>query len=353
MTRSPSSDRSSRVRSRRALRRANRMSSPSSPAAPASSAATSASACSSAATRCSRSTTSRPATAGTSRTSQGHRRFTLVDTTSSSRCPRPRAARRASTTWPARPARPTTSAPGADDADQRDSAPGTCWTLAERIGARLLQASTSEVYGDPQVHPQTESYWGHVNPIGPRSCYDEGKRCAEALCFAYHRERAVPIRVARIFNTYGPRLLPGRRPRGQQLHRAGAARRAAHRVRRRPADAQLLLRRRHRRRPAAADGQRRERAGQPRQPGRAHRARARRAGAAADRQPHRGWSAVRCRPTIRAGAAPTSARRGVSSTGSRASSLDEGLERTIAYFRNLLGLARTQTTVMPATERVS
>jgi len=80
---------------------------------------------------------------------------------------------------------------------------------AQSVGARLLQASTSEVYGDPEVHPQRESYWGHVNPIGERSCYDEGKRCAEALCFAYRREREVAIRVARIFNTYGPRLTPG------------------------------------------------------------------------------------------------------------------------------------------------
>src|SRR5213078_4555663 len=81
--------------------------------------------------------------------------------------------------------------------------------LAGQSGARLLQASTSEVYGDPEVHPQAESYHGHVNPIGPRSCYDEGKRCAEAMAFAYHRERALPIRVARLFNSYGPRLTPG------------------------------------------------------------------------------------------------------------------------------------------------
>jgi UDP-glucuronate decarboxylase len=86
------------------------------------------------------------------------------------------------------------------------------WRLldtAERTGARLLQASTSEVYGDPQVHPQTESYHGHVNPIGPRSCYDEGKRCAEAMAFAYHRERGLEVRVVRLFNSYGPRLTPG------------------------------------------------------------------------------------------------------------------------------------------------
>ena len=80
--------------------------------------------------------------------------------------------------------------------------------LAKRVKAKILQASTSEVYGDPQVHPQTESYWGHVNPIGVRSCYDEGKRCAETLFFDYHRQHALRIKVARIFNTYGPRMHP-------------------------------------------------------------------------------------------------------------------------------------------------
>jgi UDP-glucuronate decarboxylase len=80
--------------------------------------------------------------------------------------------------------------------------------LAKRVRARILQASTSEVYGDPQVHPQTESYWGHVNPIGLRSCYDEGKRCAETLFFDYRRQHNLPIKVARIFNTYGPRMHP-------------------------------------------------------------------------------------------------------------------------------------------------
>ena len=79
--------------------------------------------------------------------------------------------------------------------------------LAKRVKARVFQASTSEVYGDPLVHPQTEAYWGHVNPIGLRSCYDEGKRCAETLFFDYHREHDVDIRVIRIFNTYGPRML--------------------------------------------------------------------------------------------------------------------------------------------------
>jgi dTDP-glucose 4,6-dehydratase len=78
--------------------------------------------------------------------------------------------------------------------------------LAHAKGARLLQASTSEVYGDPLVHPQTEDYWGNVNPVGPRSCYDESKRYAEALCMAYARVHAVPVRIIRIFNTYGPRM---------------------------------------------------------------------------------------------------------------------------------------------------
>lgn len=80
--------------------------------------------------------------------------------------------------------------------------------LAKRVKARILQASTSEVYGDPSLHPQPESYWGNVNPIGPRACYDEGKRCAETLFFDYHRQHRLRIKVARIFNTYGPRMHP-------------------------------------------------------------------------------------------------------------------------------------------------
>ena len=80
--------------------------------------------------------------------------------------------------------------------------------LAKRIKAKILQASTSEVYGDPMIHPQVESYWGNVNPIGPRSCYDEGKRCAETLFFDYHAQNNVTIKVARIFNTYGPKMHP-------------------------------------------------------------------------------------------------------------------------------------------------
>lgn len=84
-----------------------------------------------------------------------------------------------------------------------------CLDLARKNGARVLQASTSEVYGDPLVHPQTEEYWGNVNPISRRACYDEGKRCAETLCFDYHRNHGVDIKVIRIFNTYGPRMAEG------------------------------------------------------------------------------------------------------------------------------------------------
>src|ERR1700756_1259704 len=80
--------------------------------------------------------------------------------------------------------------------------------LAKRVKARIFQASTSEVYGDPQVHPQPETYWGHVNPVGTRSCYDEGKRCAETLFFDYRRQHGLPVKVCRIFNTYGPRMHP-------------------------------------------------------------------------------------------------------------------------------------------------
>ena len=114
--------------------------------------------------------------------------------------------------------------------------------LAKRTGARILQASTSEVYGDPEEHPQTEAYWGNVNPIGLRACYDEGKRCAETLFFDYHRQHNVDIKVARIFNTYGPRMHPDRRPGRIELHRPGAARRAHNALWRRQPDPVLLLR---------------------------------------------------------------------------------------------------------------
>ncbi len=143
--------------------------------------------------------------------------------------------------------------------------------LAKRVRARVLQASTSEVYGDPTVHPQTESYWGNVNPIGPRSCYDEGKRVAETLMMDYHRQDKVDIRIARIFNTYGPRMAEsdGRVVSNfivQALQGAGADA-----VRHRGADPLLLLRGRAGRRPHASHGVRRPaRAGQPRQPRRVH-----------------------------------------------------------------------------------
>jgi UDP-glucuronate decarboxylase len=84
-----------------------------------------------------------------------------------------------------------------------------CLGLAKRVNARIFQASTSEVYGDPSVHPQPEAYWGNVNPVGIRSCYDEGKRCAETLFMDYHRQNSVDVRIARIFNTYGPNMCPG------------------------------------------------------------------------------------------------------------------------------------------------
>ena len=95
--------------------------------------------------------------------------------------------------------------------------------LAKRLKARIFQASTSEVYGNPTVHPQTEGYWGNVNPIGPRSCYDEGKRCAETLFFDYHRQHGLDIRVAQDLQYVRPADAPERRPRGVELHRAGRA----------------------------------------------------------------------------------------------------------------------------------
>ena len=113
--------------------------------------------------------------------------------------------------------------------------------LAKEKGARFLLASTSEIYGDPLVHPQTEDYWGNVNTIGPRGCYDEAKRFAEAMTMAYHREHKVETRIVRIFNTYGPRMRLQRRPRRSRLHQPGAQKQTRHRFRQRQADAQLLL----------------------------------------------------------------------------------------------------------------
>jgi dTDP-glucose 4,6-dehydratase len=139
--------------------------------------------------------------------------------------------------------------------------------LAKKHRARFVLASTSEVYGDPQVHPQPESYWGHVNPIGPRGVYDEAKRYAEALTMAYHRQQGVDTGIVRTFNSFGSRMRPSRRPRDPDLPAPGASGQAADRVRRRQPDAQLLLRRRPDSRLYRDGGMRRPRPGQRRQPG--------------------------------------------------------------------------------------
>ena len=126
--------------------------------------------------------------------------------------------------------------------------------LAKRVKAKILQASTSEVYGDPKVHPQTEDYWGNVNPIGPRACYDEGKRCAETLFFDYHRQHGIRIKVARIFNTYGPRMHPEDGRVVSNFIVQALAEPRHHDLRRRQPDAIVLLRRRTGRRLDPADG---------------------------------------------------------------------------------------------------
>ena len=132
------------------------------------------------------------------------------------------------------------------------TARSTCWASPSGSGSRILQASTSEVYGDPPVHPQTEDYWGNVNPIGPRACYDEGKRCAETLFFDYHRQHGLDDQGRAHLQHLRAAHAPGRRPRGVELHRPGAARRADHDLRRRPPDALVLLRRRPGRGPRSA-----------------------------------------------------------------------------------------------------
>ena len=124
---------------------------------------------------------------------------------------------------------PLPARPGADDQDQRASARSTCWAWPSACSAKILQASTSEVYGDPDVHPQTEDYWGNVNPIGPRSCYDEGKRCAETLFFDYRRQHKLRDQGRAHLQHLRPAHAPERRARGVELHRPGAARRATSR----------------------------------------------------------------------------------------------------------------------------
>ena len=126
--------------------------------------------------------------------------------------------------------------------------------LAKRTKAKILQTSTSEIYGDPAVHPQPEEYRGSVNPIGPRACYDEGKRCAETLFFDYHRQYGVDIRVARIFNTYGPRMHPNDGRVVSNFIVQALSERADHHLRERYANTVVLLRGRSDRRPYPPDG---------------------------------------------------------------------------------------------------
>src|SRR5476649_1358435 len=129
--------------------------------------------------------------------------------------------------------------------------------LAKRVRAKIFQASTSEVYGDPTVHPQVESYRGSVNPIGPRACYDEGKRCAETLFFDYYRQHKLRIKVARIFNTYGPRMHPNDGRVVSNFIVQALLGKGHNGLRRRLADALFLLRGRHDRRLCSPDGDRR------------------------------------------------------------------------------------------------
>ena len=197
--------------------------------------------------------------------------------------------------------------------------------LAKSKRARFLLASTSEVYGDPQVHPQPETYWGNVNPIGPRGVYDEAKRYAEALTMAYHRQQGVDTAIVRIFNTYGPRMRPHDGRAIPTFVRQALEREAAHGLRRRLADPQLLLRRRPDPRPHRARRERRAPAGQHRQPAGVHAARARREGARGlgrrQRDRLRGAAGRRSRRC----ASRTSRARASCSAGSRRSALDEGL----------------------------
>ena len=210
--------------------------------------------------------------------------------------------------------------------------------LAKRTGAKILTTSTSEVYGDPQVHPQTEDYWGNVNPIGPRACYDEGKRAAETLFFDYHRQHDLRDQGRAPVQHLRPAHAPARRPRGLELRRQRPDGQAADDLRRGPADAVLPVHRRPDRRADRDDGvgRRGHRADQPRQPGRVHHRRARRRWCSSrpDRTP--GSSTCRCRRTIRSVASPTSPARRRLSAGSPPFRWRTGLARTIEYFRSTL-----------------
>ena len=192
--------------------------------------------------------------------------------------------------------------------------------LAKRLKAKILQASTSEVYGDPAVHPQTEDpIWGNVNPIGPRSCYDEGKRCAETLFFDYHRQHELAIKVARIFNTYGPRMHPAdgrvvsnfivQALRGEAITLYGDGNQTRSFCYVDDLVGGLI----------ASDGNRAgsDRAGQSRQSRRIHHPPTRRIVPGENRVEDRNWSCGRCHRTIRASVVPISAWRNRCSAGSR------------------------------------
>ncbi len=207
--------------------------------------------------------------------------------------------------------------------------------LAKRTGAKILLTSTSEVYGDPMVHPQTEDYWGNVNPIGPRACYDEGKRAAETLFFDYRRQHDLPIKVVRLFNTYGPRMHPhdGRvvsnfvvsalAGKPLTIYGDGSQTRSFQYI-----DDLIDGTRRD-----DGDGPRGHRADQPRQPGRVHHRRTGGHGARADRLDVRHRVPARCRRTTRSAASRTSPERSRPSAGSRRSRWPTDLQRTIEYFR--------------------
>ena len=224
-------------------------------------------------------------------------------------------------------------APDQDDEGRRRSAPTTCSGSSLAKGARFFLASTSEVYGDPQVHPQPEDYWGHVNPVGPRGVYDEAKRFAEALALAYHRSHDLDVRIVRIFNTYGPRLRPADGRVVSNFLVQAMRGRAAHGVRRRQADAVVLLRRRRDPRAHRPARLRPRRPGEHRQPERVHDPRAGRGRASTSPARRRRSRSSRCRPTI-----PTQRKPDITLAQELLGwaptvELREGLDRTHAWYR--------------------
>ncbi len=211
--------------------------------------------------------------------------------------------------------------------------------LAKAKGARYLLASTSETYGDPLVHPQPETYWGNVNPVGPRGVYDEAKRFAEAMTMAYHRYHGLETRIVRIFNTYGPRMRPRDGTGRPGVHPAVAPRRTAHRLRRRQPDALVLLCRRpdrgHLPAPDVGGGP----ADQHRQPARDDDPAVRRAHPRASSAPRRRSTSARCPRTTPRPGSRTSPRRAALLGWEPKVDLDLGLGRTIDYFRSILPVA--------------